>query len=233
MEAWLEWARGPFFIFSFTFMALGLIRHAVVTAIETVKPMRRAGDKSLPYSQIAGNTLKWLFPLGKIKDQAVFSLTSIVFHIGILIVPVFLGGHIALWARGLGFSWPAISNSVADVLTIVAIITAVALIIQRVSARATRKLSRFQDYAIPLVVAAPFVTGFLVMHPAWNPFSHQASLFVHIMSGNLAFILMPLTKLSHAILLPSVQMVSEVGWHWPADGGSKVAAALHKEGEPV
>jgi nitrate reductase gamma subunit len=119
------------------------------------------------------------------------------------------------------------------VLTIVAIITAVALIIQRASARATRKLSRFQDYAIPLVVAAPFVTGFLVMHPAWNPFSHQASLFVHIMSGNLAFILMPLTKLSHAILLPSVQMVSEVGWHWPADGGSKVAAALHKEGEPV
>ncbi len=233
MEAWLEWARGPAFVFAFTFMVLGLIRHVVLTLAEMYRTMRRAGDRSLPYSKILVTTLKWLVPVAKIRTEVVYSVTSILFHIAILIVPLFLGGHIALWARGLGLSWPAIPNGVADVLAIIAIVTAVALVVQRVSARATRSLSRFQDYALPLLIAVPFVTGFLIMHPAMNPFSYEAVLFVHVMSANLIFVLMPITKLSHAALMPSVQFVSELGWKWPADSGSRVAVALRKEAEPV
>jgi nitrate reductase gamma subunit len=233
MEAWLEWARGPAFVFAFSFMVLGLIRHAVLTVAEMYRTMRRAGDQSLPYSKLIVTTLKWLVPVAKIRNEALYSVTSILFHIAILIVPVFLGGHIALWARGIGLSWPAIPNEVADVLAIVAVVTAVALVIQRVSARATRCLSRFQDYVLPLLIAVPFVTGFLVVHPAMNPFSYEAVLFVHVMSANLIFVLMPITKLSHAALMPSVQFVSELGWKWPTDSGSRVAVALRKEEEPV
>jgi nitrate reductase gamma subunit len=233
MEAWLEWARGPAFVFAFTFMVLGLIRHVVLTFAEMYRTMRRAGDRSLPYFKILVTTLKWLVPMGKIRNEVLYSVTSILFHIAILIVPVFLGGHIALWARGLGLSWPAIPNEVADVLAIVAIVTAVALVVQRVSARATRCLSRFQDYVLPLLIAVPFVTGFLVVHPAMNPFSYEAVLFVHVMSANLIFVLMPITKLSHAAFMPSVQFVSELSWKWPADSGSRVAVALRKEEEPV
>jgi nitrate reductase gamma subunit len=197
------------------------------------RTMRRAGDQSLPYSKLIVTTLKWLVPVAKIRTEILYSVTSILFHIAILIVPVFLGGHIALWARGLGLSWPAIPNEVADILAIIAIVTAVALVVQRVSARATRSLSRFQDYVLPLLIAVPFVTGFLVVHPAMNPFSYEAVLFVHVMSANLIFVLMPITKLSHAALMPSVQFVSELGWKWPADSGSRVAVALRKEEEPV
>jgi nitrate reductase gamma subunit len=214
-------------------MVLGLVRHVVLTVVEMYRTMRRAGDPSLPYSKIIVTTLKWLVPLGKIRNEVLYSVTSILFHIAILIVPVFLGGHIALWARGLGVSWPAIPSEVADVLAIVAIVTAVALVVQRVSARATRCLSRFQDYVLPLLLAVPFVTGFLVVHPTLNPFSYEAVLFVHVMSANLVFVLMPITKLSHAALMPSVQFVSELGWKWPADSGSRVAVALRKEEEPV
>jgi nitrate reductase gamma subunit len=233
MESWLEWARGPAFVFAFTFMVLGLIRHVVLTLAEMHKTMRRAGDKSLAYSKLLVTTLKWLVPVAKIRTEFVYSITSILFHMAILIVPIFLVGHIALWARGVGLSWPGIPGGVADVLTIIAIVTAVALVLQRVSARATRCLSRFQDYALPLLIAVPFVTGFLVMHPAINPFSYEAVLFVHVMSANLIFVLMPITKLSHAAFMPSLQFVSELGWKWPSDSGSRVAAALRKEAEPV
>ncbi|MFH1530165.1 MAG: hypothetical protein ABIK09_05445 [Pseudomonadota bacterium] len=233
MEPWLEWARGPAFIFAFTFMVLGLARHVVMTAWETFRTMRRAGDKALPYSAVIVSTLKWLFPADKLRNQFVFSVTSILFHVSILIVPIFLVGHIALWSRGLGISWPGVPNQVADILTIVAIIAAVALVAQRLGARATRQLSRFQDYALPLVIAMPFATGFLLMHPGVSPFAYEPTLFTHVMSGNLVFVLMPITKLSHAVLMPSVQLVSEVGWHWPADSGARVAAALRKEEEPV
>jgi len=233
MEFWLEWARGPAFIFAFTFMLLGLTRHVALTVWEVARAMRRAGDKALPYRQIFIATLKWLFPVGKLKERLFLSLTSVLFHVAVLIVPVFLAGHIALWKRGLGISWPDVSNRVADVLTIIAIITSVALVIQRVGARATRALSRFQDYALPLVIALPFASGFLVMHPAMAPFSYQAMLLVHVMSANVVFVLIPITKLSHMVLIPSVQLVSEVAWHWPPDAGSKLAVTLGKENEPI
>ena len=233
METLLEWARGPCFIFAFTFMLLGLIRHVTLTCWEMIRVMRRAGDKTLPYAQIFLSTVKWLFPIGKMKNQFFYSLTSFLFHIAVLIVPIFLGGHIALWARGLGFSWPAIPNNVADVLTLVAIITAVALMVQRATARATRTLSRFQDYILPLIIAVPFASGYLLMHTSINPFSFESTFLVHIMSANILFILVPMTKLSHTALIPGAQLVSEVAWHWPSDSGSKLGMALGKEGEPV
>lgn len=233
MESWLEWARGPAFVFSFSFMVLGLTRHLALTVWETLRVMWRAGDKTYPFRQIFVTTLKWMLPLGKIRDQLVFSVTSILFHVAILIVPIFLGGHIALWARGTGVFWTGISNGFADMLTLVAIVTAVALVIQRISAKATRSLSRFQDYALPLAIAVPFVSGFLVMHPSINPFSYEASLFAHVMSANLIFILIPITKLTHFALIPGVQLVSEVAWHWPSDSGSKVALSLGKENVPI
>jgi nitrate reductase gamma subunit len=214
-------------------MLLGLIRHVALTWWEVTRAMRRAGDKTLPYRQILISTLQWLLPAGKLRERLLLSLTSILFHIAILVVPIFLGGHIVLWARGLGVSWPAIPNPLADVLTIVALITAVALVLQRAAARATRALSRFQDYALPLLIALPFASGFLVMHPATNPFSYEVMLFVHIMSANLVFVLIPVTKLSHMVLIPGVQLVSEVAWHWPPDAGSKMAVTLGKEGKPI
>jgi len=233
MESWIEWARGPAFIFALSFMLLGLMRHFCLTIWEVARAVRRAGNKSFPCRQICIATLKWLVPVDKWKHEFLFSLTSVLFHVAVLVVPVFLAGHIALWARGLGVSWPAVPNLVANVLTVVAVVTAVALVIQRVSARATRALSRFQDYALPLVIAVPFASGFLVMHPAVNPFSYQAMLLVHILSANLVLILIPITKLSHMVLIPAVQLVSEVAWHWPPDAGSKLAVTLGKENEPV
>ena len=233
MEAWLEWARGPAFLFSFSFMILGLLRHVALTAWEVRRAICRAGDKRIPYLQLAIATLKWLFPVGKLGNRFFFGMTTLLFHISIIIVPIFLGGHIALWARGLGISWPAVSNDTADLLTLVATITAVALVIQRIAARDTRALSRFQDYVIPLAVAVPFATGFLVMHPEVNPLSYQAALLVHVMSANVLMVLVPITKLSHISLVPSVQLVSEVAWHWPKDAGGKVATALAKDEEPI
>jgi len=233
MELWLQWARGPVFLFAFAFMLAGVARQVLLTLWEVTRAMRRAGDKTIPYRQVLMATSKWLLPFGKVKEQILFSMTSFIFHLAILIVPIFLAGHIALWARGGGITWPAVSNSVADVFTIFAVVTAVLLVVQRVAARATRELSRFQDYALPLLIAVPFASGFLVMHPSMNPFSYEAMLFTHIMGANLVFVLIPTTKLSHAGLIPGVQLVSEVAWHWPQDAGSSVAVTLGKDKVPI
>jgi nitrate reductase gamma subunit len=233
METWLQWARGPFFWAALTFMLLGLARHVFVTVWDVIRIRRRAGDRRVPYKKIALVTLSWLFPFPKLKSRVLAGTTSFVYHVAIIVVPIFLAGHIALWRSGIGLSWPSIPNALADVLTIVAVVTAALLVIERAVSRDTRAVSRFQDYFLPLYVAVPFVSGFLVVHPAWNPFPYEPTLLVHVMSANLLFILMPMTKLSHAALVPGAQLVSEMAWRWPPDAGSKVGIDLGKEGEPI
>ena len=233
MEAWLEWARGPAFWFALAFFALGLIRHVGLTWWEIIRAVARAGDQSIPYKNLAVATARWLFPVGKIKKRAIYSVTTVAFHVSIIVVPIFLAGHIALIYRGVGLSWPAIPGHLADLLTLIAIVTAIALVIERVAARDSRQISHFSDYLIPVLVMAPFATGLMLARPALNPLSMEAMFFAHVMSANLLLVLIPITKLSHCALMPTAQIVTEVAWHFTPDAGSKLAVALGKEKEPI
>ena len=58
-------------------------------------------------------------------------------------------------------------------------------------------------------------------------------LLVHLLLGNLALILTPMTKIVHCVLGPLTQLLSEVAWHFPAESGRHVAVALGKESEPL
>lgn len=233
MNAWLEWARGPAFLFSFTFMVVGLLRHLLLTLWQINRTWACAGDACLPRSQIALATIQWLLPVGKLREQPLFTLTSILFHIAILVLPWFLAGHVLLWTRAIGWSWPVLPGTLADLLTLLAIATALALVVQRLISRAQRDLSRFPDYALPLLVALPFISGYLFMHPGILPLPFETIYFLHVMSANLLLIAIPLTRLSHAILVPSLQLISDLVWHWPLNSGSSVARALGKEGETI
>jgi nitrate reductase gamma subunit len=234
MDQWLEWARGPLFRFALAVMLLGLFRLVAINVIGLVSLTRRARDKQIPTSTVLRDTTRWLFPFNRVpKHQLFFTAVSVVFHVCIIVVPIFLGAHIVLWERGFGVSWVALDQSWADVLTVVAIITAVILFARRVSTPLTRSLSRAQDYILPLLIANCFVTGFLAMHPAWNPFSYDPTMLVHVLSSNLLMITIPFSKLSHMILFPITQLVSEMGWHLAPTGGHEVALALGKEAEPV
>ena len=236
MEEWLEWARGPAFRACFLIMVLGLARVVSLSTLNFVSIIRadRANRRRVPWGEIIGATLKWIIPLRHgVEQRAIFSITSMLFHVCIIVTPIFLGAHILLWERGLGISWPAIANLAADYLTLAAIVTGIAILVQRVGARASRAISRGQDYILPFLVIIPFASGYLAMHPWINPFDYTSTMFVHVMSGNLLFLLIPFTKISHVALFPGTQLISELGWHLAPGAGQKVAAALGKENEPI
>lgn len=233
MQAWIDWAMGPALRFSLAFLVLGLARHLVLTIYEIHRAVRRAGDPNFPWKKLFTETVKWLFPVQKLPHRLYYSLTTIPYHVGVIVVPIFLAGHIALVRESTGIGWPAIPQFLADVLTLVVLAATIALILERALARDTRHMARFSDYAILLIVAVPFASGFLLMHPSINPLAFMPTLFIHIMSANILFVLIPLTKLSHMALLPTVQVISEVAWHFTPDGGARTAIALGKENEPV
>lgn len=226
MELCLELARGPLFRFALLFMVLGLGRHLVLTFLAIRRAIAKAGDKDVPLRRIALATLGWLFPFTKMRPRRIYSFLSIAFHAGIIITPLFLAGHIALWQRGLGFGWPAIGNSLADVLTLVVMVSVVGLVVGRQWTGEARSLTRSQDIILLLLVALPFASGFILAHPALSPFDASAAMLVHALSADLVMVLIPTTKLSHCVLLPTTQLVSDVGWRFPPDAGEKVLAAL-------
>jgi nitrate reductase gamma subunit len=226
MDAWLEWARGPAFRFAIIFAALGLSRHLVLTLLSVRRAVRAAGDKEVPYKRLLVTTLGWLFPFTKIRQRVVYSTLSVAFHVGLIITPIFLAGHIVLWRRGLGFGWPAIGMTLADVLTVVTMVTALGLLVGRLWTHEARALSRPQDYILLVLLLFVFLFGFLVRHPALNPFDPTTTFFIHVLAGDLVLVALPVTKLSHCVLLPTTQLVSDVGWRFPPDAGERVRAAL-------
>ena len=233
MDTWLELARGPFFWTALAIMILGLGRQFMLTLWEAAMIYQRAGDKNIPVRRVTRETLQWLVPLSRMRNRWPYSLTTFLFHVGVVLVPLFLAGHVELWKRGTGLAWPSLPQTVATWLTLGTVAAGIAAVVQRAAARASRPLSRFQDYAIPLFISAVFGSGFMVMHPAWNLFSRDGALLAHALCGDLLILLGPLSKLSHMILLPFTQMVSELSWHFPPGAGSRVAVTLGKEHEPV
>ena len=90
MEMWIQWLRGPVFWAAFAFLILGLGRHAAITAWAIVRDYRRAGDKSIPVRQVLVATIKWLFPLDRLGNRFLYGLSTLAFHVSVILVPVFL-----------------------------------------------------------------------------------------------------------------------------------------------
>lgn len=234
VESMLTFARGPLFRFTFALMVLGLVRLVLLTVYRAAYTYMRAGDMRLLWPVIRQRTLWWLFPFGRFKrTRAVYSIISFVFHVGLIIVPIFLFAHVYLWKRGIGISWPALPPLAADVLTIITVVAAVALFAGRVGSQVSRTLSRAQDYTWPVLLMVPFVSGFFASHPTWCPVDYHVMLLIHILSAELIFVMIPFSKIAHCVLIPFSQLVSDLGWRFPATAGRDVAKALGKESVPI
>ena len=195
---------------------------------------RCAPDRWLPWSDIARNTLGWLFPAGRLwRRRPVFSTISFTFHAGLLAVPLTLAAHILLWKGATGLAWPAISHSLSNWLTLTVILTGLALAFARALHKSTRALSRVQDFAWPVLLTGPFVTGYLCANVALSPPAYQALLVGHIYSGDLILLLIPFTKIAHCVLAPFSQAVSALSWKLAPGAGDRVAADLGYAGSPT
>ena len=227
MNAWIEFGRGPLFRLTFSLMVLGLVRIFVLTVVGIAEAYRRSPDKIVNWNQVVRQTAGWLFPFGRLwRQRAVYSSLSFLFHAGLLLVPIFLAAHVLLWRRSLGFAWPALPPSLANWLTLLTIGTALGLFFGRVLYRASRALSRFQDYFWPLLLTLPFATGYACANLTLGPGAYQASMLLHVYSADLILAMVPFTKVAHCVLAPLSQIVTAVSWKFVPGAGDCVAATL-------
>ena len=115
----------------------------------------------MPWKLIISRTWEWLFPLKRLQENfRIYSVLSILFHIGLIMVPIFLFAHIRYGTMHWNIMAGAFSRW-ALWLTMGTIIFGSALFISRLSNRTTRALSRKQDYLWLILLLIPFITGFV------------------------------------------------------------------------
>jgi len=234
MESWIEFLRGPGLVFAFALLFLGSARQVVLTVVELVRAYRKAGDQSIPWRWMFKKSLGWIFPVNALRGLRIpYTVSSAVFHAGVLLVPVLLAGHVALVEKGIGLSWPTLPASAADGLTLAALAGLVVIAGFRLLERATRELSGFQDWFLLILCATTFLTGYWVAHPEGNPLPFSLAYLVHLAGALLVIALLPFTKLAHALLFPFTRITWELGWHFVPRAGDRVRLALGKEGEGV
>lgn len=233
MDAWIELFRGPLFRLSLLTCGLGLAYRLGNAAVATAAAWRRAGDRGIPIGSVVRTVFHWLFPHRLVRARPAYSAASFLFHVGIVLVPLFLAGHVALLAGVLPRWWPTLSPAVADTLTVIAVLALAFLLAARAATAAARALTSVQDVAVLALLLVVLGAGFFAAHPRVSPISARTALLVHVAAGNLALLLTPFTKLVHCVLVPVSHLLAEVGWHFPAESGRHVAIALNKENEPV
>ena len=232
--SWLEFAEGPLFRGAFLIMVLGLGRLVVVSIMEIIRMRRNTRDKSTSTSDQLMAAFKWLNPTRWLTEKrGHYTAISVIFHVGLIIVPIFFLPHIALWQRGIGFSWPGLATLWADALTLITIGAGLALVVLRFSDRGSRKMSQRQDWLLTPLCVLIFVTGYLAAHPASSPISYNTTRLIHVLSGDLIFVLMPFTNLAHVVLLPFTHLIADLSWKLVPGVGAKVKVALGTQDRPI
>ena len=143
----------------------------------------------------------WTIPFGSknMRLNPVMTIFSFIFHLSLLIAPLFLYAHIILIKEAFDISWFCLPDMTADVLSFAVVGSCLYFMGRRLFVPEIKFLTSFSDYLILAVVAAPFITGIWTFHQ-WPGFDIAGVL--HILSGEIMLIAIPFTKLSHMFLFP-------------------------------
>ncbi len=154
----------------------------------------------------------WLIPFFPVstRNQPVFWGLSYVFHVSLFLVPLFFSAHLVLFNQAFGIEVSFLNAHVADTLTIAVMVALAFFAFRRMSRPEVAFLTTKTDYALIIMVALPFVSGFVAYHQL---FLYDWMFILHVLSGELMLIMIPFTRFSHMILAPLTRayMGSEFG----------------------
>ena len=133
------------------------------------------------------------------RMNPVFTIVTFAFHISLILSPLFLMSHVMLFSEAFGLQWVTLPDCIADIMTLTVITGSIYFFIRRIVCREVRFVTSVSDFIIIVIVAAPFVTGFLAYHQFFN---YQLIMTLHALSGVVLIVTIPFTRLSHMLLAP-------------------------------
>jgi len=198
MNELYEFLTGPALWAAFTIFIVGLIvRIVYLFALSKEKDRVLHNHASLKWA--CRSILQWLIPFGGMgfRSEPVFATASFVFHLCLLAVPLFLLAHNMLWDETFGVSLPALPDFLADLLTMLFMVSAMILLARRIIRADVRLLSTAWDYYFLVLTSTPFITGFFAYHQI-GPY--KLTLNLHIIFAEVLLATVPFTRLGHIAL---------------------------------
>ncbi|MBA4358519.1 MAG: hypothetical protein C0405_12430 [Desulfovibrio sp.] len=150
-------------------------------------------------SGAARSIAAWIVPFGSQgwKVKPIFTILFFTFHIGLVVVPLFLAGHAVVLKMRFGLSWPTIPMLAADILTVAMVCAGLFIIIRRIALPEVRIITSLYDYLLLVITIAPFVTGFMAVHQLGG--DYEFWLLAHVIAGEIMLLAVPFTKLFHVV----------------------------------
>jgi nitrate reductase gamma subunit len=187
--------RGPLvWIAFFVFIAGSIYR------IRELVLMARKEKVVLPFISVKStlwSLVHWMIPFGSVNWRKRWVITTITFffHIGLILLPIFLLAHNVLIYESWGISWWTIPEGVADIMTMGVMGCCVFFFLRRIFAPEVKFIAFTDDFIFLLIAFMPFLTGFLAYHQLL--LSHQIMVILHMLFGEIMLIAIPFTRLGH------------------------------------
>lgn len=197
-----EFLTGYMFWLSIGICLIGLLVQFVLYFKGLSWQLDRVAYKQYPalgFKGAARSIIRWMIPFGTYgwRKQPFMTVIFFGFHIGAVLVPIFLLAHNTFLKEKIGFSLFTLHPTLADILTWAVVVSAVLFAIRRIALPEVRILTTAYDYFILLISAAPFITGLIARYQVGD---YTFWLTVHIFCGEVLLIAIPFTKLSHIAL---------------------------------
>jgi len=198
----MEFVTGPLLYFSIAVFFFGLLYRAIAYIRGLDQNLDRVAyipQFSRGFVGALASIFSWLVPAGTQgwRSQPIFTAVFFMFHIGAVILPFFLLGHTVVLEYLFGFGLPALPDTIADVLAILALVGIAGLALRRVTVPEARALTTGRDWIVLILAALPFITG-IAAH--FLNSGYEGWMLAHILSSELFLIAVPFTKLSHIVL---------------------------------
>jgi nitrate reductase gamma subunit len=156
--------------------------------------------------------VRWSTPFAteNMRRHPAMTIVAYVFHVCLILTPIFLLAHVTLVDESWDLSWWTLPDTLAAIMTLLVIGACVFFLVRRLVNPEVQYVTSASDYILLTIVAAPFITGFLVYYQ-W--FGYQTLLILHILSGEIMLVAIPFTRLSHMLFAPLTRayMGSEFG----------------------
>lgn len=211
MNAFIGFIMGPMVWISALVFIFGLV-YKLIRVIQSAREKEPYIFSYLTTRHSLRSIGAWLTPFKprSTRINPVFYAVSYLFHILLFLVPLFLASHIVLINEAFQISWPVLNDALADSLTVLVIAALVFFAVRRQTVPEVKYLTGPLDFLLILLVALPFVTGFLAYHQ-WVAYRWMT--IIHILSGELMLIIIPFSRFSHMLLAPLTRayMGSEFG----------------------
>jgi nitrate reductase gamma subunit len=118
-----------------------------------------------------------------------------IFHLGLFVTIFLFAPHILMFKDVIGLSWPSLPTPVIDAMTVVTIITLLAILTHRMRDSVLKFLTTREDYLVWMLTILPLITGYMAFHRIGM--TAPTLLAIHILCVELLLVVFPFTKLMH------------------------------------